>query len=267
MSKERILKFTLYSLLISVILAISYALIDKSFNVATFVSVASTFAIAILTVTYVSTTTNQLVVMQQQMNESIKSRELAYQPLPIIGIKKFKLQKPRFFYAPPDDIHCVLSRYFADFEVKNAGNSPAICVSLLGTLCCYDFAAKEMYEFSSKMQDKAPRNFSVLGERDKRQQQDHLMFINDPAGDFILGLRNSKKSPILVVETFYKNILGACFLAKQHFTIDTKDKEQDEILANWHANMSSFENRFADELNMLRKIAKTDQKEWCRGPW
>ena len=263
MSKDRIFKITLYALLFSVIVASAYAFIDKSFNVATFVSVASTFAIAILTVAYVSTTSQQLHVMQRQMDESIKSRELAFQPLPIIGITKLKLQKPRFYYSPPEDIHCVLSRYFADFEIKNSGNSPAICVSVVGSLCCYDHKEEKMYEFSSKIQDKAPENFSVLAEKDKLPKND-LMFINDPTGEFLFGLRNSNKTPLIVIEIFYKNILGACFLAKQHFTIDTKNEEQDEILANWHTNISSFERRFSDDLNRLRTIHEKDRKEWNR---
>lgn len=261
MSIDRILRITLYTLLASVIISLIYVFIDHTFNVATFVSVASTFAIAILTVTYVSTTSKQLAVMQQQISEGIKSRELAYQPLPIIRIKKFKLEKPRFYYSPPDDTHCVLSRYFADFEIKNSGNSPAVCVSVVGTLCCYDFASKEMSVLSSEIQDKAPQNISVLGEKEKRQQHD-LMFINDMKGDLVFGLRNSKKTPIVLIETFYKNILGACFLSKQHFTLHIKDKEQGELLGNWHTNISSFESRFANELATLRKIQKTNKKEW-----
>src|ERR1700735_3379866 len=90
----------------------------------------STLAIATLTAVYVSTNRSQLRVMRGQLNELQKNRDYIAQPLPIVKIKRVALQKPRLYYAPPDDEFSVISRYFVDYEIINSGSHPALAADV-----------------------------------------------------------------------------------------------------------------------------------------
>ena len=104
------------SILIILVLAIIGAVIGSHWfpklEIIPFIGVASTLAIALLTVAYVIVTSRQLLVMQNQLAEMAKSRELDAQPLPVLFVNEVFLEKPDFYYSPPDNKYSAQTRLF-----------------------------------------------------------------------------------------------------------------------------------------------------------
>ena len=102
-----ILVFLLTTLLVLVVLNFFI----KEFDLLTDLSGISSFVIAILTVFYVLTTSNQLDIMSKQLIEMKNSREFQNQPLPWLDKVRMEIEAPRLFYSPPEGKHSFKSRY------------------------------------------------------------------------------------------------------------------------------------------------------------
>ncbi len=97
------------------------------------------------------------------------------------------------------------------------------------------------------------------------ESDDDFMFTGDLNGNFIKALRenNIKLLPKLHIQTLYKNIIGGCFIIKNTYRIYPKDEEQDTVLSNWLAQITSFPIKYKKDLDRLitdRKL-NSDEKD------
>ena len=86
-------------LVLTAIAASLFTAYDPDFSFITFIAGVSTLFVALLTVFYVITTNQQFSVMESQLEEMQKSRELQAQPLPTIQVNKVYLETPNLSLA------------------------------------------------------------------------------------------------------------------------------------------------------------------------
>ena len=85
---EKKLLIILYILVLFGIFIFIYSLVNPEIDAILYISGFSTFIIAILTILYVHTNSNQLNIMKLQLDEMMNDRILQNQPLPWIVQKK-----------------------------------------------------------------------------------------------------------------------------------------------------------------------------------
>ena len=237
-----------------------YSLVNPNFNAITYLSGGSTFFIAILTIIYVLTTSKQLDVMTSQLNEMKHERELQNQPFPWITSIKMTLEKPDFYYYPPEDKYSTSIRTYVDFKLKNIGNFPSICIDV-----------------SSKIiipKDKEPLHINTTSIRIdtieekqiypfSKKEKDNFMFVKNQI-QLLQSLteNNIKKFPRLSFCITYKNIMGGCFMALNEYLILQKTTNQKKIITNWLTKLTSFSIKYKEELEDLKEIKKSDRKNW-----
>ena len=69
-----------------------------------------------------------------QLKEMQEEYRLSIQPLLEFQNAGFCLDRPRFFYSPPEDKYTFLSRYRFKTELKNISQVPAICIDVTAIL-------------------------------------------------------------------------------------------------------------------------------------
>jgi len=262
----KIMLFTLLFIPISVLVAVSsvltYSLFTSPKNqIVDFISPISTLVIAFLTLAYVITTNRQLSTMRGQLTEMKKSRELISQPLPIVTPHSFHLEKPRFYFSPPEKEYSGPSRYRLDCTISNHSSSPAVNVHVCA---CINAGEKDDIHLLKS----SANYFNVIPEKTtlKPNNSDfpHFLFVTDDEARLIDGLCSfdPRKSPELQICTVYKNILGASFYCKQRFTLVLKNEEQNEILKNWFSNVSTFKKVFKNEIDLLNQLRENNRSKW-----
>ncbi|MDP2162088.1 MAG: hypothetical protein Q8K02_16535 [Flavobacterium sp.] len=198
-------------------------------------------------------------LLVKQIEEIQRHRSLQSQPFPILEIKKFVLEKPRFYYTPPEDSYSVISRYTLRFSIKNKSSYPAINVIVKSILT----VPKTEYKCESNS-----RHFnyvdSPLIETDKKEYSDSFLYVNDDNGFVLDSLRHGSFSnlPQLYIRTTFKNILGVNFAINQAFILDAKNRTQEPILKNWLSEITSYKINFSKELEEMKKIISKNEEKW-----
>jgi hypothetical protein len=130
----RIAKYILIVLALTVAGAIGFSIYDPFFLSLPFIGGVSTLFITVLTVLYVITTSQQFSVIESQLEEMRRGRELQAQPLPIIQVDKVYIEAPTLFSVPPFDGRWVMSRNHAEYHLYNQGGHPAVNPAVSGKL-------------------------------------------------------------------------------------------------------------------------------------
>ncbi|MFN9245084.1 MAG: hypothetical protein ACK6DG_14085, partial [Cyanobacteriota bacterium] len=138
MKQQKVASVTALIVLTGIVLLSATGLLlnrsQPNFQFLPFIGGVSTLAVALLTVAYVLTTSDQLSVMHAQLDQMRRSRDFEAQPLPIVEIERVKLEKPRFFYTPPEDSYSALTRTFVYLRLRNSGTHPAVNVICSGKI-------------------------------------------------------------------------------------------------------------------------------------
>lgn len=255
-NRSTILYATFTVLFAAGLFLIIYSVASSEFNPITYLSAGSTFIIAFLTAAYVLTTTKQLDVMSNQLDEMKKNRELESQPLPWISEYKFIVERPRVFYTPPDppDKRCEAHAMFhAKVRTRNIGNSTAICVDVLSKV---HIPEEDDYTHI----ESGPFRVDTLEEKQDFPQDDGYGIVNyssEPEEERLLlsSLResNSRKLPRVHFYIYYRNILGTCFKVYFDCLLLPKDKHQDETLGKWLTRLTSFSIENKRELDRIKQ--------------
>ena len=241
---------------------IIYVFVNPEFKIFYYIGGASTLAIALLTVAYVFTTSQQLTVMHNQLVEMKKSRELLDQPLPFIEIKKCTIIRPRFYYTPPSDEYSWNALYNLDFSLRNISNYPAINLCLYAQLSSSDTETHAFKEFA--------HFYEIVGKKDMEEK---ILITDDRKGSLLKALTaKQNKSPKLSVRILFKNILGACFACEHHFYLQVgHPKAYDNIddlrtkhrtIESWYEQIRDFEINFKNEYFHLKKMTPHKSEEW-----
>jgi hypothetical protein len=232
------------------------------FNVVAYLSAASTFAIALLTIGYVITTKRQLDVMDNQLNEMKRQTVFQRQPYPRLQDLGFKVLKPVFTYLPPKDDVAVLSRYCLGFNLENIGEAPAIGITVMGRLIVHNDGELKTFTPNSDVSIEA----LPAGEKWKEtvDEYDDVRFFSDEDATVMIALRerDPRLCPQLCMMVIYKNALGGAFTIHSHYLLMPKDKEQYDVLNNWQKNVSSFNIEYKHELDSIRRKKSERDSSW-----
>jgi hypothetical protein len=218
----------------------------------------STYAVSLLTVGYVLTTSRQLDVMADQLEEAKRYRELQYQPLPWINRIDLYVEKPRLFFSPTKN-HAefdyeFISRYIARSAIKNLGTSPAICIDILAKIIIPQ-ENKTSVDLNSVSKRIDVLESGEIYPSDIVGSLEH-MFSGDEEGKFLNSIRETSpaKIPHFGLKILYKNIMGGCFIISNEFFVHPKNLEQDRVIAKWLGLMASFPVEYKDEIASLKKF-------------
>jgi hypothetical protein len=221
-------------------------------NAILFLSSASTFIVAILTISYVLTSSKQLTEMQ-------KERMFQYQPLPWIVNVKFILKSPKLFSITHKETlangseKCshkqiaILSTLIADYEIKNFGEHPAVCVDIFSEVEIPKIRSFHSIWRRVPILD-SKQSISSM-EPTKPSDLDSFYFTEDTSGDLIQALisGDEEKYPIFKIRVVYKNVIGGPFFVETAYKLyPTSDKL--ETLKSWIGIIASFPKQYQKEL-------------------
>lgn len=167
-----------------------------------------------------------------QLKEMQEEYRLSIQPLLEFQNAGFYLDRPRFFYSPPEDEYVFLSRYRFKTELKNISQVPAICIDVTAIL--YVFRDNDRKALKT-----ITRRISAISGNDEKAAVE-IMFSGDSIHLLYEALRenSTKYLPQITVMATYKNACGGCFLCEKTFILMLS--EEDEATARaWHTAMSS----------------------------
>lgn len=216
------------------------------------------FILALISIITVIITIKQneklLQANKRQLEEMQEEHRLSAQPIITLVNGQFFIERPRFFYTPPEDTYSFLSRYRYRAFLKNVTSSTAICI---------DASAKLILpEGKMETQDIAKRQ-NVLTNNTKSRPVSFL-FVEDKNFDLYQVLRENKVTqlPRIEINIVYKNTCGGCFLSKQTFLLAPKDEDLNTI-RSWHTVMASASvesKEMIDEMKRIRSEEKWEQR-------
>lgn len=144
-----------------------------------------------------------------QLREMQEEYRLSIQPLLEFQNVGFCLDRPRFFYSPPEDEYAFLSRYRFKTELKNISQVPAICIDVTAIL--YVFRDNDRKALKT-----ITRRISAISGNDEKAAVE-IMFSGDSIHLLYEALRenSTKYLPQITVMATYKNACGGCFLCEK----------------------------------------------------
>lgn len=255
------------SILIILVFAIIVAVIGRQWfptlEIIPFIGVASTLAIALLTVAYVIVTSRQLLVMENQLAEMAKSRQLDAQPLPVLLVNKVFLEKPHFYYSPPDNEYSAQTRLFVEFKIINQGTHPTVNLIV---------NANPVFKINDKPTTLGgdSDHVSILGpgmSYPSQQDQTAFLMFNDLRINELVSILRDKEyrnPPYISIKISHKNLLGACFANTWIFQFMLKDQKDFPTAINWQSRLTSFKVEYKDEIQKLEKIREKDEENWSK---
>lgn len=198
-------------------------------------------------------------VMRGQLDEMRSSRQVQSQPLVIPTKAEFRIERPRFFYTPPDDEYSAMSRYFVKFPISNPTEYPAVVVNCRASIHTADSDYKESVFGAT---DSFLDVLVPLSSNDNNTNMMDFMFVGDEKGLLFDSLRqpDPRRVPIITAKAFYKNIVGAQFQVTQIFQV--YPSENTELLRSWHSSVASFAANFKVHICELRKLKAKNESEW-----
>jgi len=254
--------WVLAALIALIVLGFIFKYFNPDIDLIAYIGGISTLAVALLTVAYVLTTSNQLSVMNRQLEEMKKGREYQAQPLPILHDVEVSLERPRVFYTPPEARYSAQSRAKVKFRIKNEGSHPAINTVLTAWI--------RLSPNNGMSFDSSSRLVEVVAEGGSYPPTeggyDSFLFPDDHDGKLIGAIRdkNLREPPVLKVRTIFRNTLGACYTTTSLFMLYMKDADDEPILTNWHSSIVAFSVNYKSALEQLPKLFKRDRDEWER---
>ena len=228
--------------------------IDVIVNI--FVGVLS-FVLAAISVITVIITLRQnkklLEANEHQLEEMRHEHQLSIQPIIIAKDMTFRIEKPRFFYSPPENEYTFQSRYYCDSILCNMGNATAISTDATAILIIpQEKKATELRSITERIN-------LVLGTGGEASY--HEMISGDDAAQFYSAIRESGaySLPQIVITSTYKNACGGYFLTKQKFIL-VPNSEELSLIQIWHSAISSASTVFQEGLARLKKMQRNN--EW-----
>jgi hypothetical protein len=234
-----------------------YKVFERADIAAVLAGIASV-EIAVLTLWYVRTTSSQLRVMQGQLSEMQRARELAAQPLPTLSLHRFTIERPTLFAPLGRSPLIVQSRYVVDFSLLNKGAHPAVNIDVT-----FELHPRGAAEDSVRWN--CSRIYDSLTEREvipaSGMPYEHAMFPDDTDALLLDSLRRTdpdkgRNFPALLVKIAYKNVNGACFLIQQAYYMFREERPEAEVLANWQLTIQGFAIKYSQDLRNLDDLER-----------
>lgn len=258
------LKKTLIGLFILIVLiAIILVIVnirDSNFDAITYISGLSTFSVSILTLLYVYTTSAQLSVMNKQLEEMKKERELQHQPLPWISKVKVRIEPPKLFFSPPENEHSVQSRYFCSVIVKNVGTYPSICNDISAQLIIPQNNEEPMLLGSTSIRINTLEEKQIYPSCD--DEKSSFLFAADNEGKFFEALLSDiMEHPVINLRILFKNTSGGYFIAYSSYALAIPE-EKEPVIKTFFATIKTFPIKYSHELNRLQQLKEDRSDKW-----
>ena len=237
---------------------------NSIFDVLYYIYGFSSLEIAILTVFYVCTTSNQLDIMSKQLNEMKKDRELQNQPLPWLQNIHIEIEAPRFYFFPPKNRYCFQSRYWAFIKIINFSECPAISIDIFCRIVI------KLHNGEEETLVSPAKGIDVLAGNAEYPQvesnrKNSFLFASDSKGSLFNLLRDTQEMPELHVNIMYKNVLGGCFMIEKKYYL-LYPKNHESLINHWHTDIVSFPTKEKKRLENLLFLKKEnpskEQKEF-----
>ena len=150
---------------------------------------------------------------EQQINEMRKEHQLSVQPVLALENGEFAIERPKFYYTPPQDSYSFLSRYLYRVILKNVSSATAIFVDISATL----LLEKDGQELSLGA-TAVRKNILQSGQESEGV---HILFSGDDSAYLYSALRESKTSqlPKIEISIVYRNTCGGYFSFDQTFIL------------------------------------------------
>ena len=268
-SKQKMSKLHLALVFIAVLIISAVVLIliisfqQHSFEVLNYISVVSSFSVAILTILYVFTTNNQMSIMKLQLDEMQHEHILKEQPILLLDEPKFEIQRPNFYYTPPTDRFSFKSIYNFSATLINSSDDPAIVVRIAVLITIPQIESPLILKT-------IPVKYNFLSAKsDPKSIRFH--FTGDTKGALFNAIRERKD---VTVSTFvcYKNTSGAHFAIRNNYCFNLyllsssnkkiKSFADDgmnslqvvQIIGNWHTAIVQAPIKYKELLGKLREL-------------
>ncbi|WP_459195763.1 hypothetical protein [Wukongibacter baidiensis] len=252
--------FLFLALIGSIIVSMIINKDNANFDVAIFISSVSALTMTALTIIYVLTTFNQLIVMKKQLKEMKNDRELQTQPMPWITDIDLMIEKPKMFFYPFRKV-TINSRFHLRLKLKNIGSSPGIGINISAMI--YFPNEEEVKTFS------CPSHIVDLLEVDQITFNDekHLIFGFEPDTDCelfkVLRKGNTPYYPRIIITTVYRNILGGCFSTINNYILHQQNMKQIDTISDWHTKIVSLPITYQNEIEQINNsFNKLPKNEW-----
>ena len=217
------------------------------------VSGISSFFVAILTVLYVYTTSKQIEVANEQLAEMKQDRIVHDQPLIEVKNEAFSIERPRFFYTPPEDKYSFQARYNFSLEIINSSQYAAVSVDVNARLLVRENDTYYALQSST-------RRINIL----PSQRHEKISF--GFAGDEITRLFESLRAlqtdflPKIEIFIYYKNLSGGCFKSKKVGHLVPKEEIENDLKL-WHSKINSAYIDEKENIILLTQMKKDRKME------
>ena len=251
----------LISFIVLGLFSIVYAVINPEQNIVSYISGSATVVIAILTMAYVYVSSKQLDVMAKQLEQIEIERRFQNQPLPYVRIMDVLVEKPNFYYSPPEDMYDAQARYKTFMKIRNIGSHPAVCIDVSAHIEI-PIENKNQYFFAPSI------NIATIGEREDYpvnvEDDNEFMFTDDRDGILLQALLEGSiaKLPLLNCRIIFRNILGGCFLLGCTYRLYPTKEEDDSVVSNWLTAMKSFWIKHKRDVENMRGLRKSNSDKW-----
>ena len=197
-------------------------------------------------------------VMEGQLSEMRTARQTQSQPMVIPTATRFKIERPRFFYAPPTGEYSAQARYFAHFSIHNPTAFPAVVIDCRGRL---HIPSQKSEPLVCRASDKFV-NVLVRQPDSEEEQTFSFMFVEDVGGKLFDSLRQSdpRKVPLVLFTAYYRNVVGTYFQVQQIFRVYMNTEKTSE-LQKCHSAIASFNADHSTELRELNRLTP-HSNEW-----
>lgn len=233
-----------------------------------YISVTSSFSVAVLTIIYVYASTKQMHVMELQLDEMKAEHLTKDHPILVLSEPLFMIEPPRFFYFPPGNRFSFQSRYFFDALLINASDDPGICVNIEAKLIIPTKSESVTIQTFNE-------RFSISSSKGEPLNVG-FCFADDLDCHLFEAIRDHKR---ITMETtiYYQNISGGCFSTSNIYHLDMQTLEvlsDEDILAdedvvqidplkiirNWHTSIAQAPAKYRENLEYLKRIVRDENK-------
>ena len=244
MNREWLLAVAVLIILVFGIVAFFVLLPPELMTVANFIGYASSLSTIIMVLVYLFTTSRQLNIMRNQLNEMQFSRNVEVQPLPYLEKERVTLELPRYYTSPATEFKrmTILCRFFFDFTVTNIGNGPAIAVDFIPKLYGVVSAGKK----EDTLVESIGKRVECISLREGDSRKIGLMFLD--AGHKTVETLLKKYRVALACTITYKNALDMAFKEEMGFWISIPSEKEVKTIKSCLKTVKTAEIDFAEQV-------------------
>lgn len=215
------------------------------------------FLLAVISVITIIITIHQngkmLRSTERQLEEMREEHRLSTQPILSLENEAFYINRPHFYYTPPEDAYEFLSTYQYEANLKNVSPATAICIDV----SAYLVVERGNDEFILRTTSVRHNILSSNAASDTL----YISFTGDSQCHLYESLREleANKLPKLKIKMIYKNTCGGYFSSEKTVLLIPRDEDTQNIIT-WHTCIIGAPVEAKEAIDTMKKAPKG--KEW-----